>query len=154
MAPLPPPPIPVPLTVYSSVCRAQAAHENGWEAFAIFSVAILAAVVTGVDKEWAGVVALIHVLARLGFNIVYLYAVGPAPCPRTLNLRALFVLDSKLSQFGDCAWCVLCCSPQWARAACAVSCTALVQSHPSRSSSRRPGSRPPLPLCHCKKSAN
>lgn len=54
---------------------ANAAHQNGWEAFAMFSVAVLAAHVSGVDKEWAAKMALLHVLFRLGFNIVYLFGV-------------------------------------------------------------------------------
>ena len=64
-------------------CRAQAAHENGWEAFAMFSVALLSAYVSGVDKEYAGLLALVHVVARLMFNIVYLYGVRSWPGDRS-----------------------------------------------------------------------
>ena len=51
---------------------AGAAHENGLEQFPAFSLAVLAAYVSGVDREFAGKVAFVHCVARLLYNIVYI----------------------------------------------------------------------------------
>ncbi len=52
--------------------RALAAHHNGFEAFAPFAVAVLAAVQRGVKLELVGVIAIGFAVVRLGYVVAYL----------------------------------------------------------------------------------
>ncbi|MGE5181067.1 MAG: MAPEG family protein [Acidobacteriota bacterium] len=52
--------------------RALAAHHNGFEAFAPFAVAVLAAVQRGVKVELVGAIAIGFVVVRLGYVVAYL----------------------------------------------------------------------------------
>ena len=59
--------------------RATWAHENSFEAFALFAPAALMAYVTGLDGPLATTVAVVHPIARLLFQIFY---IADRPGPR------------------------------------------------------------------------
>ena len=52
--------------------RATWAHQNSWEAFAIFTAAALMAYVSGLDTDTARVQVIAHVVARLLFSVFYI----------------------------------------------------------------------------------
>lgn len=52
--------------------RATWAHQNAWEAFAIFTAAALMACVSGVDSDLAREVVVAHVVARSLFPVFYI----------------------------------------------------------------------------------
>ncbi len=52
--------------------RALAAHHNGFEAFAPFAIAVLAALQRGVAAERVGAIALGFAVVRLGYVVAYL----------------------------------------------------------------------------------
>lgn len=52
--------------------RANWAHQNAWEAFAIFTAAALMAYVSGLDNETARLQVMAHVGARLLFPVFYI----------------------------------------------------------------------------------
>ena len=52
--------------------RATWAHQNSWEAFAIFTAAALMAYVAGVDSDTARLQVIVHVVARLLFSVFYI----------------------------------------------------------------------------------
>jgi uncharacterized MAPEG superfamily protein len=52
--------------------RANWAHQNAWEAFAIFTAAALVAYVSGLDNETARLQVMAHVAARVLFPVFYI----------------------------------------------------------------------------------
>lgn len=52
--------------------RATWAHQNAWEAFAIFTAAALMAIVSGVDSDLARLQVIAHVSARTLFPVFYI----------------------------------------------------------------------------------
>jgi len=52
--------------------RAVAAHQNGFEAFPPFAVAVLAAVATGADPIWTARLAVVFVAARTLYTPLYI----------------------------------------------------------------------------------
>jgi uncharacterized MAPEG superfamily protein len=52
--------------------RALAAHQNAFESLIIFATAILLAVTTGTTSEIVQLLAIIHIVARVVYNILYL----------------------------------------------------------------------------------
>ncbi len=52
--------------------RATWAHQNSWEAFAIFTAAALMAYVSGVDSDLARWQVIAHVVARTLFSVFYI----------------------------------------------------------------------------------
>ncbi len=52
--------------------RATWAHQNSWEAFAIFTAAALMAYVSGVDTDMARLQVVSHVAARTLFSVFYI----------------------------------------------------------------------------------
>jgi len=56
--------------------RALAAHQNAFESLIIFSIAILSAITTHTLDNFIQQLAVIHVIARVLYNITYLYNFG------------------------------------------------------------------------------
>jgi len=56
--------------------RALAAHQNAFESVIIFAPAILLAIITNHTGEFIQQLAVTHVIARVLYNILYLYNVG------------------------------------------------------------------------------
>lgn len=56
--------------------RAQAAHENGFEAFAPFAASVLVSHVGGGDATYATALAITFVVARIVYPFVYLSGIG------------------------------------------------------------------------------
>lgn len=52
--------------------RATWAHENSWESFTLFSVAVLMAYVTSQTSEWVGWAAIAYLPIRLFYSIAYI----------------------------------------------------------------------------------
>lgn len=52
--------------------RANWAHQNAWEAFAIFTAAALMAYVSGLDSDTTRIQVIAHVVARLLFPVFYI----------------------------------------------------------------------------------
>jgi hypothetical protein len=80
---------------------AGAAHENGLEQFPAFGLAVLAAYVSGVDRDFAAKLALAHCTARLLYNVVYIMFVRACD---TLSCGVGLALDG-----AEC-WCCVCVS--------------------------------------------
>lgn len=57
--------------------RATWAHQNGWEAFAIFTAAALMAYVVGVDSDSARWAVVLHLIARTLFPLFYIFNIPP-----------------------------------------------------------------------------
>ncbi len=53
--------------------RATWAHQNGFEALAIYAVAALSAYVTGVESEWAASAAIAFLIARTLYAFCYVF---------------------------------------------------------------------------------
>ena len=71
----------------SMVRRCKAAHENGLEAFTLFSVAVLAAIATGVqDKAATSSVCTLFLASRAAYNVAYVFGTNDA----LAGLRSLF----------------------------------------------------------------
>ena len=51
--------------------RAQGAMSNGFEAFPFFAAAVLVALTQGGSEEWAGLLAVAFLAARIGYTIAY-----------------------------------------------------------------------------------
>ncbi|WP_420391841.1 MAPEG family protein [Acuticoccus sp.] len=51
--------------------RAFAAHQNGFEAFALFAVAVLVATITGADRGWVDALALVFIATRVLYTLAY-----------------------------------------------------------------------------------
>lgn len=51
--------------------RALAAHQNGFEAFGMFVAALFIAVQAGTDPIWLNRLALVHVVARVIYTVLY-----------------------------------------------------------------------------------
>jgi uncharacterized MAPEG superfamily protein len=56
--------------------RALAAHQNAFESLIIFAAAILLAVATNTSHETVQLLAMIHVAARIIYNLLYLLNIG------------------------------------------------------------------------------
>lgn len=56
--------------------RALAAHQNAFESLIIFSTAILLAIATNTTSEKIQLLALVHVGARVIYNLLYLINIG------------------------------------------------------------------------------
>jgi uncharacterized MAPEG superfamily protein len=56
--------------------RALAAHQNAFEAIIIFAPAVLLAISTGNTGEFIQQLAIIHIVARVFYNILYLLNIG------------------------------------------------------------------------------
>ena len=56
--------------------RALAAHQNAFESLIIFSIAIVLAISTGNTGEKVQILAMIHIVARVAYNILYLLNIG------------------------------------------------------------------------------
>lgn len=52
--------------------RALAAHQNSFESLLIFSTAVLAALATGHVSRWVEMLAVIHIIARVIYHVLYL----------------------------------------------------------------------------------
>lgn len=52
--------------------RALAAHQNAFESLIVFSAAILLALVTSTTGETIQLLAIVHIVARIFYNILYL----------------------------------------------------------------------------------
>lgn len=52
--------------------RTLAAHQNSFEALIVFSVAVLTALVTNHIAYWVQVVALVYVISRVVYHVLYL----------------------------------------------------------------------------------
>ena len=76
--------------------RATWAHENSFEAFALFAPAALMAYITGVDGPAATTAAVLHPIARFLFQIFYIgRSTGPARC----DVRRRFAVLSDPDRF-------------------------------------------------------
>ncbi|WP_372872991.1 MAPEG family protein [Shewanella sp.] len=53
--------------------RALAAHQNAFESLLIFGLAVLAALATDNGNDIAGMAAVVHIIARVGYHLAYLY---------------------------------------------------------------------------------
>ena len=51
--------------------RAQAAQDNGWEAFPAFAVGVLASALTGARPELAMLLCIVHLIARCAYVLCY-----------------------------------------------------------------------------------
>jgi len=71
--------------------RALAAHQNAFESLIIFSIAILTAITTHTLGNFIQQLAIIHVIARILYNITYLYNIG--------TLRSIIWFVGLLSSF-------------------------------------------------------
>ena len=56
--------------------RALAAHQNAFESLIIFAPAVLLALITQNTGEFIQQLVVIHIIARLLYNILYLYNIG------------------------------------------------------------------------------
>ncbi len=56
--------------------RALAAHQNAFESLIIFSAAILLAIATNKTGETIQQLAIIHIVARITYNALYLFNIG------------------------------------------------------------------------------
>lgn len=57
---------------------AAAAHYNGFESFPPFAAGVLAVTVTGASPKWAAILALLHVVARAIYPVLYIANVDKA----------------------------------------------------------------------------
>lgn len=56
--------------------RALAAHQNAFESLIIFSTAVLLAIATNTTSETIQLLAMIHIGARVTYNVLYLINIG------------------------------------------------------------------------------
>lgn len=56
--------------------RALAAHQNAFESLIVFSAAILTAIATQTINDTIALLAITHIIARILYNLLYLYNVG------------------------------------------------------------------------------
>lgn len=56
--------------------RALAAHQNAFESLILFAIAILLALVTGNQSEMIVSLAIVHVISRVIYNLLYLLNIG------------------------------------------------------------------------------
>lgn len=52
--------------------RAAAAHANGFESFAPFAAGVFTTQLTGVNPQWAAILSVTYVVARLLYSIAYI----------------------------------------------------------------------------------
>lgn len=58
--------------------RAAAAHYNGFESFPPFAAGVLVATVTGASPQWAAILAIAHVVARVLYPALYIANIDKA----------------------------------------------------------------------------
>jgi uncharacterized MAPEG superfamily protein len=56
--------------------RALAAHQNAFESLSIFAVAVLCALATNTITESVVTLSIVHIVARIAYNILYLMNIG------------------------------------------------------------------------------
>ncbi|WP_371186136.1 MAPEG family protein [Thalassotalea maritima] len=56
--------------------RALAAHQNAFESLIVFATAILLAIATNTTNETVQLLAMIHIVARVAYNALYLLNIG------------------------------------------------------------------------------
>lgn len=78
--------------------RALAAHQNAFESLMIFAPAILLAVVTKTTGDTIVNLAIVHVVARILFNVLYLYNIS--------TLRSLVWCVATISSFSIIYLCI------------------------------------------------
>jgi len=71
--------------------RALAAHQNAFESFIIFAPAVLLAIITNNTGEFIVQLAVIHVCARVAYNVLYLMDID--------KLRSLVWFVATISSF-------------------------------------------------------
>jgi uncharacterized MAPEG superfamily protein len=80
------------LELRDTAARAYGAHQNAWEALAVFTAAVATAHLAGADPRQSAMAAELFILARLLHGIFYIAGLAPL---RTLS----FVVA-----FGSCVW--------------------------------------------------